>query len=296
MNKKIGRPETIANIVRAAVQAAGAAGATYEEIKAAHPHLRMKQIRHCTANNIAAGELFRLGGYRTPRFFATGTPMDLAKAAADADALRRMQTRQAKEAQYMKALLERRKRERAAKSSGQKPVNKLDKAPQWWFEIVARVEAEPAQTIRSLAEHFGRRDSVICNAVDQLHMNGLVISRKGTKRALVFPVSMTPEQIEPYFPPKPEKKRCSKYVKKLVRTTKAINSLADKYRGTAAPKERITVQIAGMETAPRTVAPAPRGRYEVDHASLTGLSKLPIGVYAEPATRWASVLTDKRAA
>jgi hypothetical protein len=295
MTKKTGRPETIANIVRAAVQAAGAAGATYEEIKAAHPHLRMKQIRHCTANNLAAGELFRLGGYRTPRFFATGTPLDLAQAAADADALRRRKTREANEARYMKSLLERRKLERAAKSSGQKPVNRLEKAPQWWFEIVARVEAEPAQTIRQLAEHFGRRDSVICNAVDQLHMNGMVISRKGTKRALVFPVSMTPEQIEPYFPPKPEKKPSS-YVKKLVRTTRAINGLADKYRGTAAQKERLTVQIVGMESAPRIVSPAPRGRYDVDPQSLSGLSKLPIGVYAEPATRWASVLTDKRAA
>lgn len=53
--------------------------------------------------------------------------------------------------------------------------------------------------------------------------------------------------------------------------------------------------ITGMDTAPRTVAPTPRGRYDVDPQHLSGLSKLPLGMYAEPASTWASAAAERAA-
>lgn len=80
--------------------------------------------------------------------------------------------------------------------------------------------------------------------------------------------------------------------------TARMNTLADQYRGTASPKEpaKTAPKVTGMETARKVVGPSCRSRYEVDPQSLSGLSKLPFGVYAEPASRWASVATDRRAA
>lgn len=68
--------------------------------------------------------------------------------------------------------------------------------------------------------------------------------------------------------------------------TASINKLADKFRGTALPKER--AKPAPTVTIPAGLliqqCPTYRDyRYEPDPAHFGGLSKLPIGVYAEPA-------------
>lgn len=86
--------------------------------------------------------------------------------------------------------------------------------------------------------------------------------------------------------------------KDMMKRTARINTLADQYRGTASPKEpaKTAPKVTGMETARKVVGPSCRSRYEVDPQSLSGLSKLPLGVYAEPASRWVSVATDRRAA
>lgn len=76
------------------------------------------------------------------------------------------------------------------------------------------------------------------------------------------------------------------------------NALADRIRGTGTLKAqpKVTATITKHADFRETVHSRPRGRFEVDPSALTGLSKLPLGVYAEPASRWASSATDRRAA
>lgn len=67
--------------------------------------------------------------------------------------------------------------------------------------------------------------------------------------------------------------------------TQRVNAAADKYRGTAAPKQsaKAAPQIVGMDSAPRTVCQPCRGRYDPDPGFKGSLANLPFGVYAEPA-------------
>lgn len=294
--KKNGRPEAIAKLVREAVYAAGHAGAMYADIRAAHPALRMKHIRHCTGNNVVAGLLVRHGPFRHPRFFAPDVPQAAIQAAIAADDAKRKAIRIALDKAQSQRLSELRKKERAAKSNGTKATQVDAKLPDWWGDLVAFVEANPGQTMAILRERFGRSRYATANAVDRLHALGRLVARMDKNRALVFPVGMPEAEIAAFLPVAEEKSEKRRYTKKLVKATQAINALADKFRGTAAPKERVAVVVTGMDTAPRIVAPARPGRYEADPASLSGLSRLPIGVYAEPASRWASVATDRRAA
>lgn len=76
------------------------------------------------------------------------------------------------------------------------------------------------------------------------------------------------------------------------------NALADRIRGTGTLKAqpKVTATITKHADFRETVHSRPRGRFEVDPSALTGLSKLPLGVYSEPASRWASSATDRRAA
>lgn len=76
------------------------------------------------------------------------------------------------------------------------------------------------------------------------------------------------------------------------------NALANRIRGTgtASSAYRGPVTITRHADFRMTVAPKPIERYGVDPRTLTGLSKLPFGNYAEPASTWAATLTDKRAA
>lgn len=76
------------------------------------------------------------------------------------------------------------------------------------------------------------------------------------------------------------------------------NALADRIRGTGTLKAqpKVTATITKHADFRETVHSRPRGRFEVDPSALTGLSKLPLGVYLEPASRWASSATDRRAA
>lgn len=76
------------------------------------------------------------------------------------------------------------------------------------------------------------------------------------------------------------------------------NALADRIRGTGTLKAqpKVTATITKHADFRETVHRRPLGRFEVDSSALTGLSKLPLGVYAEPASRWASSATDRRAA
>ena len=76
------------------------------------------------------------------------------------------------------------------------------------------------------------------------------------------------------------------------------NALADRIRGTGTLKAqpKVTATITKHADFRETVHSRPRGRFEVDSSALTGLSKLPLGVYAEPASRWASSATDRRVA
>lgn len=76
------------------------------------------------------------------------------------------------------------------------------------------------------------------------------------------------------------------------------NALADRIRGTGTLKAEPNVKaiITKHPDFRETVAPRRPGRFEVDSAALTGLSKLPFGVYVEPASCWVSVATEGRAA
>ena len=78
------------------------------------------------------------------------------------------------------------------------------------------------------------------------------------------------------------------------------NALADKIRGTGTglsyEGKRGPVVVTKHPEFRHIVYPRGKGRHEVDASQLSGLSKLPFGKYAEQASTWASMVTDKRAA
>lgn len=76
------------------------------------------------------------------------------------------------------------------------------------------------------------------------------------------------------------------------------NGLADRIRGTGtkASAHRGPVVVTKHPEFRLTVCPRPQDRFAVDPCHLSGLSKLPFGTYAEPASTWAATLTEKVAA
>lgn len=285
---KTGRPESISRLVRDAVLSAGPAGASYSEIRASHPALTVKQIRQFTANNAASGRIVRYGQYRHPRFFSPEVDAVFAQAVVDAETADRLKQYADRRQHYNVLLSARRKAERAGREN-YRPRSERHGSRQWWGLLKEYISSNPGKTSVEIGNQFDVTRNSAWHCIDTLRLKGLVVCLRAGRSFHVFPTGMSNESMEALMParPKTEKKAIKqKREKQITKKLAAINAIANKYRGSALPKERARPApvISGMETAKRTICPPCRGRFEpVAGEDFSVLSALPIGSYAEPA-------------
>lgn len=303
-NHNGGRPEaSYVSQVQAAIRANGAQGMTPQQIRDALPNLTRAQAKNAMERLVDLGRVYRIGGYRELLMFEHTVSQDAAKE---------------RHAQFM-AEQDQRRRQLAVEASRRKRKKQLDsgmkpqKAPKQctglpslrdrrarWPKALEFVKANPGCTYEQLAQGVGGSVLAAKCLVGTLEQFGLAFRRAGGRFAFIYPGDMAPEQKAALLAPVVKEHKAERAPKKarqsIQRKTQAINVLADKYRGTAAPKERVAVVVTGLDTTPVQRIEAPKPRFHVDKTELNGLSKLPLGVYAEPASRWAAVATDRRAA
>lgn len=323
--------KTITEVVRGIIDKAGHSGVSYPEFKAAAPQLRPQQFRHCLENELRKGFCYRAGNRHWPRFFAACVPQCIAEEVVTAEAEER--SRLLKLSGFVINTPGR--AESSVSAQIRELINKTGLNGLSPGEARAALPHVPKLKVKRLIEKQAERGRAIRAGSNQrVRYFGLEVSQEdaNARVAALLEAEMQARRAKErersrvkrsrqYAAKAPERKqkaealRVSKAKEREQRAierkekeearrlssmqqkTARMNALADKYRGTAAPKETAKrVQIVGLETAPRIQCPPCRSRYEVDPATISGLSKLPLGVYAEPASRWAAVAIDRRAA
>lgn len=302
-NPNGGRPEaSYVSQVQAAIRANGAQGMTPQQIRDALPNLTRAQAKNAMERLVDMGRVFRIGGYRELLMFEYTVCQEAAKERhdqymAELDQRRRTLLVEASRRKRKKQLDAGMKPQQAPKKATGLPSLRDRRAR--WPKVLEFVKANPGCTYDQIAQALGGTRTAAKECVGTLEQFGLAFTRANGRFANVYAGDMEPEQKAALLAPvvkEPKPERPKKARTAIQRKTQAINKLADKYRGTAAPKERVAVVVTGLDTTPVQRIEAPKPRFHVDKTELNGLSKLPLGVYAEPASRWAAVATDRRAA